>query len=110
MLQENGQKKKKRVTCFAKLLQNDLISNVACFTTHKTNLATLFVARQLRTWVVKRATSLSQLVLQHYVAKQVERFSLARFTDLFLHMKHCLQFLLGLLKYTGEIKQSFCKV
>ena len=37
-------------------------------------------------------------------------FFFALFTELFLHMKHCLQFLLGRLKYTGEIKQSFCKV
>ena len=37
---------KKRATCLATLLQNKLNSDVAHFTTHEKNLATLFVARQ----------------------------------------------------------------
>ena len=41
----------------------------------KTNLATTFLARQGRTWVVKRATSLFNLVWSN-VAKQVARFFL----------------------------------
>ena len=79
------QQQKKRATCFATLLQNELISKVACFTTHKTNLVTLFVARQVRTWVVTRVTSLSQLVLQHYVAKQVARFFCPLYRAIFVY-------------------------
>ena len=41
----------------------------------KTNLTTLFLAKQGRTWVVKRATSLLNLVCSN-VAKQVARFLL----------------------------------
>ena len=47
---------KKRATAFQ--LQNELNSDVARFTTHEKNPATLFVARQARRSVVKRATSL----------------------------------------------------
>ena len=47
---------KERATCFATLLQNELNSNFVLQPT-KNNLATLFVARQVRTWVVRRATS-----------------------------------------------------
>ena len=51
---------KKRATCLATLLQNELNSNVARFTTHekKTLRPLIFVARQVGTWVVKRTTSL----------------------------------------------------
>ena len=50
---------KKRATCLAILLQNELNSNVARFTTQETkNLATLFVAKQVGTWVITRAISL----------------------------------------------------
>ena len=45
------QETKKHATCFATLLQNELNSDVARFTTNKKNLATLFIARQFRTWI-----------------------------------------------------------
>ena len=54
--------------------QNELNSDVARFTTHE-NLAIVFLARQGRTWVVKRATSLFNLVCSNF-AKQVARFLL----------------------------------
>ena len=41
----------------------------------KTNLATLFIARQVRTWVVKRATSVFNWFCSN-VAKRVARFLL----------------------------------
>ena len=65
----------KRVTCFATLLQNERKSDVARFTTHekKKNLSSLLVARQVRTLVVKRATSLFNSFCNNG-AKQVARF------------------------------------
>ena len=64
---------KKRATCFATLLQNELNGDVARFTPcEKKNLATLFVARQVRTWVLKHATSLFNTFCSN-VAKQVAR-------------------------------------
>ena len=54
-------------------MQNELNSDVARFTTQENNLATVFLARQGRTWVVKRATSLFNLVCSN-VAKQVALF------------------------------------
>ena len=56
-------------------MQNELNSDVARFTTQENNLATVFLARQGRTWVVKRATSLFNLVCSN-VAKQVALFLL----------------------------------
>ena len=56
-------------------MQNELKSDVARFTTHENNLATVFLARQGRTWVVKRATSLFSLFCSN-VAKLVARFLL----------------------------------
>ena len=61
---------KKRATWFAK---NELKSDVARFTTHEKNLATLFVARQVRTWVEKRATSLYNS-FGNNIARQVAPF------------------------------------
>ena len=54
-------------------MQNEWNSDVARFTTHENNLATVFLARQGRTWVVKHTTSLFNLVCSN-VAKQVARF------------------------------------
>ena len=54
-------------------------SDVARFTTLEKNLATLFVAGQFRTWLVKRATSLFDLFCSN-VAKQFTRFFVARFS------------------------------
>ena len=48
----------KRSICFATLMSNELNSDVARFTTHEKNLATLFAARHVRKKVVKRATML----------------------------------------------------
>lgn len=45
----------------------------------KTNLATLFFARQVRTWVVKHATSLFNS-FRSKATKQVAGFSFARLT------------------------------
>ena len=64
---------KKRATAFQ--LQNELNSDVARFTTHEKNPATLFVARQARRSVVKRATSLFSSFCRN-IAKQVARFTL----------------------------------
>ena len=69
----------KSVTCFVKLVLNELNSNVARFTTYEKNLATLFVTRQVRTSVVKRETSLSNSFCSN-VSKQDARFFVARFT------------------------------
>ena len=59
-------------TCnlFETLVQNELNIDVAPFTTLGKNLATLFGARQVRTWVVKRATLLVNWFSSN-VAKQV---------------------------------------
>ena len=53
---------KKRAICFATWLQNELNSVLLVLPPTKTNLASLFLARQGRTWVVKRATSPFNLV------------------------------------------------
>ena len=68
---------KKRAICFTTWLQNELNSDVARFTTYenKPYITTLFLAKQGRTWVLKRATSLLNLVCSN-VAKQVARFLL----------------------------------
>ena len=56
---------KKRATCFATLLQNELNNDVAGFTTDfRTCLPTNEVSRFFFTWVRKRATWLFKLVLQ----------------------------------------------
>ena len=66
----NGQQKtgnKKRATCHATLLQNELNSDVARFSTH--------IIKSVLTRVVKRATSLfNSGVLQQQVARFVIRF------------------------------------
>ena len=54
-------------------LYNELNSDFAPITTHEKNLATLFAARQVQTWVVKRTTSLFNSFRSN-VVKQVARF------------------------------------
>ena len=61
------QETKKHATCFATLLQNELNSDVARFTTNKKNLATLFTARQFRTWIEKRTILLFNVAQQVHV-------------------------------------------
>ena len=74
-----GKTANKKRKIFATWLQKELNSDVARFTTYENNLTTLFLAKQGRTWVLKRATSLLNLVCSN-VAKQVARFFIARFT------------------------------
>ena len=60
ILRNNKTGNKKRATCFVTFLQNELTSEVtrAFYEPRKKNLASVFVARQVWTCVVKRATLL----------------------------------------------------
>lgn len=65
----------KRKTYSVTLLQNELESDVTLFTTHEKNFA-----RQVRNWVVKRATSVIKSICRN-VANQVPHFFLALYRD-----------------------------
>jgi len=76
VVRKNGQQK--TATCFATLLQNELNSDVAHFTTHiKPFLQQIRLLKGLM-WVVKRATSLFNSFCSN-VARQVARFLLPVF-------------------------------
>ena len=70
---------KKRATCLATLLQNELNSDVARFTEHIKPVNKLICCKTDLMWLVKRATSLFKLFYSN-VARQVAHFLLPFFT------------------------------
>ena len=73
---------KKRATCFATLLRNELNSDVTRFTTLIKPVNNLICCKTGFIWVVKRATSLFNWFCSN-VTKQVGRFLLPVFPYLY---------------------------